>query len=185
MEVTFAADRIRFAGYNFPGASVYPSGSLTVARIRDADPSAIQPEIRTTLGETLFVPVADRSALENFCDSNGIAKEYRPDTWSDLLDPFLDTYFDPEDQRTTENRLSAAGLPLDEVTEIRRRLEPVMVAYNIDSMLWEWVHLGLYDLLAAITGPLVKPSLQATLGDPAVLYDWAMEIADRGRERKP
>lgn len=56
-----------------------------------------------------------------------------------------------------------------------------MSAYNFDSMLWEWVHLGLFDLLAAATGPLVNSSLQAELGDPAAFYTWAMQIAERHR----
>lgn len=85
---------------------------------------------------------------------------------------------------TTDNRLREAGLSQEEVVGIRQRLTPLMHAYNFDSMLWDWIHLGLCDLLDAATGPLVKlvnPSLQATLGDPVALYAWAMEIAERHR----
>lgn len=181
MEVRFAHDHICFPRYDFPGATVYPTGTLTPAHIRDADWRAIPPEIRTTLGETLFIPREHQSDLEQFCRRNAITRKHRPDTWADLLEPFLDTWFDPEDERATGNRLREAGLSQEEVAEIRRLLSPLMEAYNFESMLWEWVHLGLFDLLCAATGPLVKTSLQATLGDPARFYTWAMDIAERYR----
>src|SRR5256885_2439554 len=37
MEVTFAEDHLRFDQYDFPGAMVYPHGTLTPSQIRDAD----------------------------------------------------------------------------------------------------------------------------------------------------
>lgn len=167
--------------YDFPGATVYPAGTLTSAQIRDADWKTAPPEVRTTLGETLFIPRKQQGDLEQFCRRNDITKKHRPDTWSDLLEPFLDTWFDPEDELATDNRLREAGLSEEEVAGIRQLLAPLMQAYDFDSMLWEWVNLGLFDLLNAATGPLVKPSLQATLGDPTTLYTWAMQIAERHR----
>ncbi|MTD59052.1 hypothetical protein [Amycolatopsis pithecellobii] len=181
MEVTFAEDYICFRTYPFPGATVHPTGVLPRARIRDADWKAWPPEIRTVTGETLFVPRSQEAELHQFCDRNGIAGHCRPDTWSDLLEPFLDTWFDPDHDRATDERLRQAGVSQEETEEIRERLTPLMKAYNFDSMLWEWVNLNLFDLLSALSGPLVPPGLQATLGDPAVLYVWAMEIADRAR----
>jgi hypothetical protein len=178
MEVSFAEDHIHFLSYDFPGATVHPSGTLTLAQIRDADWTTAPPEIRTASGETLFIAAVQRPELEHFCHRNGIAKKHRPDTWADLLEPFLDTWFDPEHERATDNRLRQARLSQEQIADIRRRLAPLMHAYNFDSMLWDWTHLGLCDLLDAATGPLVKPSLQATLGDPTTLYTWAMEIAD-------
>lgn len=181
MEVTFGEDNIRFLSYDFPGATVHPTGSLVAAQVRDADWTTAPPEIRTVLGETLFIPREQQAELEQFCRRNHIKKKHRPDTWSDLLEPFLDTWFDPDDEQATEQRLRQAGLSPQEVVDIRQRLAPLMNAYNFDGMLWEWVDLGLFDLLHAVTGPLVKPSLQATLGDPKAIYAWAMEIAERHR----
>lgn len=180
MEVRFTDEGIRFLRYDFPGATVHPTGILTAAEIRDADwKTAAPPEIRTTLGETLFVPARQKSELERFCRRNGIAGKRRPDIWCELLEPFLDTWDDPEIELATENRLRDAGLSQDEVAGIRQRIGPLMRAYNWESGLWEWVHLGLFDLISAATGPLVKPSVQAALGDPAEFYTWAMEIAER------
>jgi hypothetical protein len=181
MEVRFAEDRICYLSYDFPGATVYPSGPVTPAQIRDADWTTARPELRTTHGETLFIPRRQWAEFEQFCRRHGIIKKYRPSTWSDLLEPFLDTWFDADDQRATEQRLHEAGLSPAEITAIRQRLAPVMNAYNFDSGLWDWVDLGLFDLLSAVSGPLVKRSLRETLGDPATLYTWAMRIAERHR----
>lgn len=179
MEVAFAEDRIRFLRYDFRGAAVHPTGVITSAEIRDADWAAAVPEIRTIRGETLFVPRRLRSGLERFCLRNGIARRTRFDVWDDLLEPFLDTRFDPAHERATIARLRDAGFPPHEVTEIRRRLAPLMRAYNFDAMVWEWVSLGLYDLLNAANAPFVDPGVRNGLGDPAAFYGWAMRIADR------
>ncbi|WAL64945.1 hypothetical protein ORV05_29075 [Amycolatopsis cynarae] len=181
MEVSFAEDHILFLRYDFPGATVHPTGTLTARQIRDANWILSPPEIRTTLGETLFVPHAQQAQLEQFCLRNGIAGKQRLDIWSDLLEPFLDTEFGPEHVQATDKRLRQAGLSGEEVAGIRRRVTPLMHAYNFDSMLWEWVDLSLYDLLSAATGPLVDPGIQAALGDPSAFYNWAMEIAERRR----
>lgn len=179
MEAVFAEDHIGFPRYDFRGATVHPTGTIGLARIRDADWTAIRPEIRTTHGETLFLPAGQRSELEQFCDRNGVIRRSRFDAWGDLLEPFLDTWFDPEDERATLVRLRDAGFPSWEVAEIRRRLTPLMHAYNFDAMVWEWAHLGLPDLLNAANAPVVDPGIQNALGDPAAFYDWAMRIADR------
>jgi hypothetical protein len=179
MDVSFGVDRIEFRHYEFVGATVHPNGTLTVAQIRDVDTTATPPEIRTKLGETLFVPRDQQAALREFCQRNNIVDRYRPDVWADLLEPFLDTRFDEAHERATEQRILATGLSHVDIEDIRARLRPLMDAYNLDSMLWEWVELNLYDLLSAASGRLVPAELPATLGDPVEFYAWAMEIADR------
>ncbi|TDD82868.1 hypothetical protein E1293_15770 [Actinomadura darangshiensis] len=178
MEATFAEDHICFQDYGFRGATVHPIGMVTPARIRDADWKAIDPEIRTTRGETLFVPRRQKPELEEFCHRHGIARASRYDAWGDLLEPFLDTRLGPECERATLGRLHEAGFPPAEVAGIRRRLTPLMHAYNFDAMVWEWAYLGLRDLLNAANAPIVAPALQDALGDPATFYTWTMRIAD-------
>lgn len=184
MEIVFTDEHIRFQRYDFRGATVHPAGTIAAAQTRDADWAAIRPELRTTLGETLFIPAAQRSDLERFCVRNSVIGRARFDAWGDLLEPFLDTRFDPEDERSTLIRLRDAGFPSWEVAEIRRRLTPLMHAYNFDAMLWEWTYLGLYDLLNAANAPVVDPALQNELGDPTDFYGWAMRIADRAATQK-
>ncbi|TCJ96875.1 hypothetical protein DFR71_2909 [Nocardia alba] len=174
-----ADTEIRFVDYPFAGALVYPDGVIEVSAITEADPGAIPPHLRTVTGEMLFVHAEHRPALDDFCRRNTIAVRRRLDVWADLLEPFLDTWFDDEDQRATEARLLGVGLAAQEIVEIRGRVERAMMSYNFDSMLWEWVHLNLYDLLSAANGVLTRPEARATLGDPVALYRWAMEIAGR------
>ncbi|WP_173123329.1 hypothetical protein [Kibdelosporangium persicum] len=179
MDVTIADDHIRFLRYEFRGASVHPHGTLTAAQIRGVNWKLAPPEIRTVLGETLFVPAGQRQELEQFCRRNDIAFDRRLDAWGNLLEPFLDTKISDETADATDERLRKAGFDFGEIAEIRLRIAPLMKAYNIDSMLWDWANLGLYDLLRAVSGHLVPAGLPATLGDPAEVYAWAQEIADR------
>lgn len=179
MEVRFAEGHICFLRYDFRGATIHPAGTVTPDRIRDADWKAVTPEIRTTEGEILFIPREQRPDLERFCRRHGIARKARRDVWEDLLEPFLDTWIAPEDERATVERLREAGFPPEEVAEIRRRLAPLMHAYNFDGMVWEWAVLGLYDLLSAANAPFVDSRLQDALGDPAAFYAWTMATAAR------
>ncbi|USX53039.1 hypothetical protein [Lentzea sp. HUAS12] len=182
MTVTFGPDHIVFAAYEFPWASVHPHGLLPASAVRDVSVSG-QPEIRTVLGETLFLSPQDSSGLAEFCLRHGIPDVVRFDVWGNLLEPFLDTTFSAEASAATCARLHSAGLSQDLIDSIRERIAPLMRAYNFDSMLWEWADLGLYDLLSAVNGRLVPASLPAALGDPAEVYRWAMEIADYGRAK--
>jgi hypothetical protein len=178
-ETGFAEDHIDFLRYGFPGATLYPAGILTAAQIRDADWDTTPPEIRTKLGETLFISAEQKLELERFCHRHGIAKRHRPDIWGALLEPFLDCETSPEYEGVINSRLREAGLTEDDVAEIRTRLSPLMVAYNFGSGIWEWFHLGLFDLLDAASGSSVEPDLRATLGDLEAFYAWAMQIAER------
>lgn len=179
MDVSIGEDRINFLRYEFRGASVHPDGVLTAAQIRGVNWRLAPPEIRTTQGETLFVPAAHQAELADFCLRNGIAFDGRLDVWGNLLEPFLDTEFSDESIAATDELLREAGFGAAEVADIRLRIAPLMMAYNFDSMLWDWANLGLCDLLKAVSGHLVPADLPATLGDPADVYAWAQQIADR------
>lgn len=183
MTVTFGPDHIVFAGYEFPWASVHPHGVLPASAVRDASTQVRPPEIRTASGETLFLSWDDSAGLAEFCQRHEISVAGRLDVWGNLFEPFLDTSFSAAQIAATDARLHAVGLSQASIDSIRARLTPLMRAYNFDSMLWDWAHLGLYDLLRALNGTLVHPSLPATLGDPFEVYRWAMEIADYGRAK--
>jgi hypothetical protein len=183
MTVTFGPDHIVFAGYEFPWASVHPHGVLTATRIRDCYVEVGPLEIRTVSGETLFLSWDDKPGLAEFCRRHDIPVVSRLDVWGNLFEPFLDTEFSSSEQSATDARLRAVGLSQSSIDAIRQRLTPLMHSYNFDSMLWEWGHLGLYELLKALNGHLVDPALPAALGDLGEVYWWAMEIADYGRAK--
>lgn len=178
MTVTFDADVLRYKNKAaHPAASTYRAGVVTAAAIRDADWGAFPPEVRTHTGETLFVPRSQRTDLEHFCHRNRIAQQRRPPIWSMLLEPFLDTVVSENTLAKIQIRLSQTGFEASEVAAIRNRVGPVMVSFN--NKVWEWVDLGLDDLLRAASSSLVPKRLCAELGDPSEFYWWAMRIADR------
>lgn len=71
-EVRFTPQGIHFTAYPFPGASVYPSGLLPCAEIRDLDPDDHPPSIRTNSGEVLFVPALYRNELTAYAQRHGL-----------------------------------------------------------------------------------------------------------------
>lgn len=183
-DVEFTANTVRFAAYPFPPASIYPGQSLPVTAIRDADSSTFPPEIRTHRGETLFVPATQGQALQQFCHDHAIPLRARPDIWAGLLEPFVDTEFTTERQSATIARLHRAGLDTGQVADTRARVKTTMLSYN--AVVWDWFHLGLYDLLDAATiCPWVPAHTKQSLGDITELYHWAMAIADLAAPKQP
>jgi len=53
------------------------------------------------------------------------------------------------------SRLQPAGIGPQQVAELRASFGPAMLMHNFAIPLWEWVHLGLFDLL---TAPLTAPN---------------------------
>lgn len=183
MRAIFHPDSIEFEDYPFASASVASGKRLPHDLIRDVDVSAAPPEIRTQQGETLFVSAEQREEFQAAVRAAGIPEVRRYDVWADLLEPYLDTEFTLEEQRETLARLQECGYVETEVNRIRHRVARPMLNYNFS--LWEWVYLGLFDVLLAM-----RPRLTlAAWIDPRVkrferFYQDAMVIAEQGR-RKP
>lgn len=124
--------------------------------------------------------------MEQFCRASQIPVRKRPDIWGDLLEPFIDTEFTPEHEGATRTRLNQAGLTDSEMSQIRTKVGPLMLAYN--AFHWDWAHLGLADLLDARTTDKLSgylhdglhvEEIRAELGETASIYAWAMRIANR------
>jgi hypothetical protein len=180
LKVAFAGQQIRIPRNHLcrmrGATNTLAANTLAATAIRDADPAATPPEIRTVSGETLFVPAEQRGQLERFCRANQIPIRTRADVWSDLLEPFLDSEFTPEDDAATLRRLLRAGLTAAEVAGIRARVGPLMRAYN--AIHWDGFHLGLADLLDAVATISLPERDRAELGETASFYAWAMRIAN-------
>ena len=183
LQVAFAGSHVYFPDGHLSRADGTFDGTLAASAIRDADPAEAPPEIRTLSGETLFVSAIQRQELERFCWATQIPVRKRPDIWGDLLEPFLDTEFTPEHEAVTLGRLRQAGLTDTEIDPIRAQVGPLMLAYN--SVHWDWCHLGLADLLDAVTTESLPEHLRNRLremrpepGETAHFYTWAMRIAD-------
>ena len=101
LEVAFAGSHVFFPDGHLSRAGGTFDGALAASAIRDADPAATPPEIRTLSGETLFVSAMQQDELERFCRATQIPVRKRPDISGDLLEPFLDTQFTPEREAVT------------------------------------------------------------------------------------
>ncbi|MBI4850886.1 MAG: hypothetical protein HY819_03570 [Acidobacteria bacterium] len=177
----FRPEGIFFQNYIFKAASVYPSGLVSYTNIQEILPAAFPPEIRTKQGEILFIPAELKRELERVAQINQIPLVSRVDVWSYILDPFLDTEFSPEDQENTLRLLEENNISRLECQTIRDSISEAMYAYNFTSGLWEWVHLGLYDVLAANSG--ILSGHRHTLPEEKFkdFYYRAMEIANRAK----
>jgi hypothetical protein len=187
LEVTLADGHVFFPSGHLSRIGGTFDGTLAASAILDADPAAAPPEIRTLSGETLFVSAVQREDLERFCRASQIPIRKRPDIWGDLLEPFVDTKLTPEYEAVTLSRLRQAGLTDTGIGQIRAKVGPLMLAYN--AIHWDWCHLGLADLLDAVTTDSLPEHLRAglrveqtrpELGETANLYAWAMRIANSG-----
>ncbi len=134
-------------------------------------------------GETLFVPGRQCDELRAFGARYRIPLVQRTYVWDLLLEPYVSTEFTDAADRRTREELLAIAFTDEEITEIRARFGPAMTAYN--GVLWDWVHLGLYDLLLALTGALTEREYALGPDEYRQTYWWAMEVADRGREPTP
>jgi len=181
MKATFDSSGILISQYPFPPASIYPHGRIECSAIRDVDPSAGPLEIRTRNGETLFVSAEQSYVFHDWITNSQLPVVRRVDAWALILEPFLDTEFTPEQQEQTLAALGDIGIPRTDAMRIRRSVERAMLAYNFVH--WDWVHLGLFDVLTATRqGPswlaLSHRLFRKRYND---FYWSAMEMADRGR----
>ncbi|MFJ9594650.1 hypothetical protein ACIRS3_18005 [Streptomyces virginiae] len=165
------------------GRASVPDRVLSAAALREADPDAAPPEIRTRAGEILFVSSVHQAGLRRFCEANDIPLRARPDVWGDLLEPFLDTSFTHRERMANQERLAAVGLGGDETARIRERVGPLMTAYN--SVHWDWHRLGLADLLDAAFGSLVPEGLRIPPRERDAFRAWATGIANRADGERP
>jgi hypothetical protein len=177
-------DYIAFTEYPFKCSSAYKNGAIHATDIAEAVDSFFPPVIRTTGNELIMIPYlkekSDTNALLLFCERNNIAVNKRTDIWEMILDPFLDTEHSEEYIEASYNTLDKYGITRTECKEIRREVKDRMFAYNFESCLWEWFHLGLYDVLNAGCGILSGEKHRLSDNDFEKFYFKAMNIALKG-----
>jgi hypothetical protein len=176
---SIGAEGIELAPYDFPGSSFYPRGLCRWQDVREIHVPAWPPEARTE-SEVLFVPATLREPLEGAAAAHRIPIVPRIDVWSLILEPFLDTEHDEAWREQTYASLSRCAIDRATCDAIREELEPAMMAYNFDSMLWDWTHLGLCDALLALRGELSGRRHRLPDDEFAAFYRRAMDLALRG-----
>lgn len=181
MKAVFDSSGIHISDYPFPPASIYPYGRINCSAIRDVDPSAGPLEIRTRNGETIFVSAEQAEAFNAWVTKLELPIVRRVDAWHLILESFLDTEFSSDQNERTLVALNQIGISRREVMRIRSSVGSAMLAYN--GLLWDWAHLGLYDVLTATRNRIGWfPFAHRVFGKRYNGFYWsAMELADRGR----
>lgn len=180
-KVVFDDDGVHFKKYAIITASVYSSGFIAWQDVKEADPDAWPPELRLVSGEILFISGIHKEAFKLTCNLHNIPLIVRDDIWGMLLEPFLDTEFTADAQVRTQERLENCGFSHQEIDDIRAKVEKRMLTYN--SVVWEWVHLGMFDLFSAYglnkQTRLFPFSAFFRKQKKQDFYLWANEIAQR------
>jgi predicted metal-dependent HD superfamily phosphohydrolase len=174
MRITAKDDQLIFEDYPFSCASIYKSLTLSAKDIESILPTRAPPEVWLKSGEIIFVSAESKDDLISFADQFSIRLEDRLDVWSLLTEECLDTEFSPEEQKRTLDLLAECGIPNAETSRIRSRIGKRLLAAN--SLWWEWIHLGQYDMLSANQGVF-----SFLTGRFKKLYWDSMEISRRSK----
>jgi predicted metal-dependent HD superfamily phosphohydrolase len=153
---------LHFLDYAFEPASVFPSGKVVADEIAEVNLGGGCSQVRLRSGEILFVGSAHKELLVTFVNQHDVRVRHRHSVWSDLLDPFVDTWYEQEVIDRQFGRLADLGLDRESVTRWRREVAPAMVGFNFGAMVWEWGGLDLHDVLVA----------QRACLDPAAFADF-------------
>lgn len=147
-KVTLKVDGLHFEDYPFEPAFAFPAGKVGIDLIQEVN-LGYPSQVRLKEGDILFVPGDGKEALITCINRYDVPVVRRLFIWDALLEPFLDTW---EEQGAIDRQFvwfEKIGLPRGVVDAWRREVAVAMVAYNFGTHLWEWVQLGLYDVLTA------------------------------------
>jgi predicted metal-dependent HD superfamily phosphohydrolase len=169
MRVRDRGHRLELEAYPFPVASA-ARGPIDASRIAEILPRRFPPELWLDDGEVLFAARQDLDALVAFADRHRIPLTDREDVWALLLEDCLDTESSDAERARTREALRALGMSEADEARWRARTEARVLAYN--AWVWEWVHLGHYDLLRAFQRPWSRCSRRFS-----ALYRDSMRVA--------
>jgi hypothetical protein len=178
------ADGLTYDRYPFRQASVRRGVPIPLAELADVDPTHIPPTIRTHAGELLFVPTEQKDELVVWARTVGLPLVAREDVWTWLLDPYLDVETGEAERAREYELLAELGFGRAEVDAIREDVGRAMNGYV--AITWDWIYLGLWDVLMAKStallapGELIRAAFGRRGGDPGSFYAAAMAIALRG-----
>lgn len=162
---------IRITKYPFEPSTVYPEKLIRAEDIDAIHTDTCPPTIRLN-NELIFISGEKLDTLKSFAAAHALKMTERATNWDYITEPFLDTEFDEVQQKATNELLAKHGISVEETNKLRAVISAQMYKYNFDTMLWEWVNLGLYDVLLAMRPALDKSAFHT-------FYWWAMEIEQR------
>jgi hypothetical protein len=184
MKFSIKFEEIIFQEFPYKPSKLYPNGILRGNEIDSIVLGVHQPCVKTKYSEFILFPYSREimNELSEFAKINNIPKVRYYDVWSDLLDIFLDIEKDKEHEKKVMKDLLDYGFTNQEIGELRSEIQDIMMSYNYDTLLWEWVNLGLQDLFDACTGKLGNLAMSEQKFEE---YYWKiMRIQERGKTKK-
>ncbi len=165
MEIELKTDRIVLPrGYFCKHSLVAEPSEIPVQIINEVNLQTFPPSLLIHHKEVIFLPRISNEELKDFVTRNELPLSQRFDIWNAIIEPFLDTEFDEEEQKATLRQLALNGIPEQEVKAIRRKIRFPMA---LNMFAWEWVYLGQFDYLN--WAPFISRKK----------YWWTMDIALR------
>jgi hypothetical protein len=161
-------DEIIIRKYPFEPSAVYPEKAIKANEIEAVSCESYPPFI-ILKNEIVFISREYQETLKNFTEINGLQKIEETRNWNWLLEPYADTEYTEETHLRLTALLEEHGISKNEIQVIRHEVEDQMLKYNYDTMLWDWVGLGLPDVLAAMRVKYSKEEFRD-------FYKRAMEI---------
>ena len=170
-------NHIEYDNSDYPYAEFKYKTMLHASEISAYTSSVIPSALLTKQGNIFFVNRVYEGELLSFCIKNHIEKIHVQDNWFLILEEFLDTEIVAKEKERTYILLEQAGISRTLCDHIRKELAPLMIEYNFVSCLWEWCYLGMYDLLVAAQGKLIKTKIKLDNQQINGLYNFAVKIA--------
>ena len=168
---------IEIIKYPFKCSHVCKNRIITTNYIIEVAKSFLPPVIRTIANELIFISAEMKTPLLDFCMKNNLPVVSRLDIWSAILDPFLDTEHSDKYKKRSINLLNDYGITVSICDDLRKEVARRMIAYNFESCLWEWGHLGFFDVLCASCGILSGEKYRLPDDKFSEFYFRSMEIA--------
>ncbi len=148
--VKFTDNTILFPnGYHFRHSSIYKERMVPAHRINEVMLNTYPQSIVIDDREVIFMDGERNDSLSNFAKRNKIPVSCRVDIWSYILEPFLDTELEADEQVRIIEVLAENGILSDEAEAIRSGCKLSMLLNTYFTM--EWVYYGHYHYLKQTT----------------------------------
>lgn len=158
-----------FKDYPFEPSLAFQEKFVSISSIENIDLKHGPPTLLVNK-EIIGFPAFQKEDLVSLSFEHNIPIVSRPFIWNFILEPFLDREFSEEENQRTYQLLSNYGLSREEVDAWRDLVGSQMMKYNFDTMLWDWIDLNIFDMLAAMRPKFTRTQFK-------LLYEVSMEIA--------
>jgi len=180
-EINIGSDFIQIFNYPFVPSIAFYQTHFKATEIKDIDLDASPPTMQVG-SELIFLTAEKREEIGKFAILHNIKMIARPDLWGGILEPFLDNEFTPARDNELMIWFVSFGLNSETVISLRNEVKSQMIKYNFDTNLWEWVNLGLADVLRAMRVKYSNEDFNdfyARAMNVSLMHEEILEIAEK------